>query len=219
MTWLLFLSLLAGPALAAGPNAATEPTDPPASSDFQLESERPESGVYHLWASETFDGRADALLAILSASRCREGCDFAVDHVSIDETLARSETPRGWRNVTWTYIDSLIDASYFNLTEVVFDEERTVRRFGTAPPDVIERWQSPHDPLFHQQGGTWTLTEVFDAAGRFLHTRVEVEMGMRSDRFLVNLLPGRVLKGAGDHLRTIFGQMRELEEHRLSPAR
>lgn len=209
--------------VALGPPVAAffESPDPPGGSDFQLDSDRPERGVYRLWAAETFDARAEALLGILSASRCGEGCDFQVDHVSIDLELERRDTPTGSWKVTWTYIDSVLDASYFNVTEIVREEGRIVRRFGTAPPEVVEAWQTPerrHDPFFYEQGGTWTLTEEFDDAGRFLHTLVEVEMAMRSDRFLVNLMPGRVVKGAGDHLETIFGQMRTLEGHYLSPA-
>lgn len=214
MSW-LYLAI----ALAAISPAAQ--ADPPAS-EFRLETDRPERGHYRLWASETIEVHAERLLEILSQSRCKEGCDAFAKHVAVDEELEQRDTPDGERKVSWTFIDSLIDASYFNLTEVVREPGRIVRHFGTAPPDVVEEWQSaerPHDPLFHHQGGTWTLTEEFDAAGEFLHTRVEVEMEMRTDRFLLNLAPGRVLAGAGDHLKTIFGQMRELEEQRLSPAR
>lgn len=208
-------------AFALATTSPTASSGGPAS-DFRLETDRPERGHYRLWASETIDVRAEKLLEILAQSRCQEGCDAVAEHVAVDEVLERRETPNGERKVSWTFIDSLIDASYFNLTEVVREPGRIVRRFGTAPPDIVEAWQSAerqHDPLFHQQGGTWTLIEEFDAAGQFLHTRVQVEMEMRSDRFLVNLGPGRVLTSAGDHLRAIFDQMRELEGHRLGPAR
>lgn len=222
MNWIVLALALAMASPAACWTASSAASSGGPASEFRLQTDRPERGHYRLWASETIEVRGETLLEILAQSRCKEGCDAVAEHVAVDETLERLQTPNGERNVSWTFIDSLIDASYFHLTEVVREPGRIVRRFGTAPPDVVEEWQSPqrqHDPHFHQQGGTWTLTEEFDAAGQFLHTRVQVEMEMRSDRFLVNLAPGRVLSGAGDHLETIFGQMRDLEGPRLGPAR
>ncbi|MDA8020138.1 MAG: hypothetical protein MPN21_22095 [Thermoanaerobaculia bacterium] len=200
--------------------AADGPTEPVASTDFQLETTRPQRGEYHLTASETLRVRAEELLQVLSRSRCRKGCEGFADHVERDEVLERRDTPRGSWQVRWTFVDSLLDASHFSVTEIVREKGRITRRFGTAPEDVIAKWsdeQRPHDPLFHWQGGTWTLTEKFDVTGRFIHTQVEVEMEMHSERFLINLAPRRVLAGAGDHLRTIFGDLRRCQEDPPSP--
>lgn len=189
-------------------------------SDFRLESDRPERGVYRLWASETLDARADALLEVLSWARCRAGCEGVAEHVAVDEVLETRPTEDGSWTLRWSLVDSVLDGSDYSVVEVVRRDGRIVRRFFTAPPEVREAWESPerpHDPFFHRQGGSWTLTEAFDAEGRFLHTRVEVEMEMRSDRFLVNLAPGRVISGASEHLRAMFSDLRRAETHRVGP--
>ena len=80
MSWFYLLAALA----AASP-------DPPAS-DFRLETDHPERGHYRLWASETIEVRAEALLAVLARSRCVVGCDAFAEHVAVDEVLERRES-------------------------------------------------------------------------------------------------------------------------------
>lgn len=210
MVWLLFLVLAAA--------------EPPPGSDFRVETDSPERGVYRLWARETLDARAAQLAAVLDAAKCRQDCDYAVDHVVEDVELERGETQMGRltvsSRVTYSRIDSVLDASYFTVVEVRAEPGRIVHELETADDATIERWttgERRHDPLFHFQRGRWTLTEEFDAAGVFRHTEVAYELEMRSDRFLVNLAPGRVLVGAANHVRTIFGFLRETEGHTIGP--
>ena len=209
----------------------------------EIDTEVLERGAYSIRLRGTVAAPARELLAVLLdyGAQCSAGCRYTVPGISRAEILDRrgdAGAENGLELLTWTFIDDVLDASYFSRIRVVSEPSKTPRpaeppaaeagggnraagitvvgitvvRFGTPDAFEIERWSSAerrHEPFFHQVSGSWTLEEAGSLGGTF--TRVEMVMEMRSDRFLVNLLPSRVLDGSREHFAALFGHLRDLE--------
>lgn len=173
----------------------------------------PEKGVYQINGSDTVDAAPEALLTLLIdyPQQCQKGCRYSVPSVSSAEIIAGSSPEHFF---TFTRIDDVLDASYFSEIKIERQAGRIVLRYGTPEKVDIERLaspQQPHEPFFFFLQGSWTLESLpLDSSGR-PRTAVKMEMAMRSDRFLVNLLPQRVLDGAQRHLEMLLGHMKMLK--------
>ncbi|MCG8457382.1 MAG: hypothetical protein MI919_13985 [Holophagales bacterium] len=204
----------------------------------EIDTEVLERGAYSIRLRGMVAAPARELLAVLLdyGAQCSAGCRYTVPGISSAQILDRrgeAGTKDGLEMLTWTFIDDVLDASYFSRIRVVSEPAKiqrpagqpaagagsgdgaagvTVVRFGTPDASEIERWSSAerrHEPFFHHVSGSWTLEEAGSREDSF--TRVEMVMEMRSDRFLVNLLPARVLDGSRDHFAALFGHLRDLE--------
>ncbi len=190
MYWLPLLLLLAP--------AATEPP--------RVTGAKVASGVYRFQGEGEIAGPAAPLVAMLTAydQQCKHGCRYPVPSVDRTEILPGE---RAGLFYTWSYVDDLLDASYFSAIEVKQEGPRTTVRFATPDAAALARLVDkahPHAPFFHFQEGTWTFEELPLPPGAAPRTRVTVEIEMRSSSFLVNLLPGQIVERTQEHLRLIY---------------
>ncbi len=112
------------------------------------------------------------------------------------------------RMSTWTKIDDILDASYWTDVSIHRNPQSIEISLSHPVAPDLERWQSkerPHAPFFHTQNVTWIL-EKRDPEG----TRIEYQMEMSSDRFLVNLMPSKVLKGAERYITQVLHHLASL---------
>jgi hypothetical protein len=193
------------------PAWAAEPT---ADGELKITAVSPRRGVYRLHAEATLPGRAAPLLAVLAdyEAQCKEGCRYTVPSITRTEILLRQEEEDEGSTmlVTWTRVDDVLSASYWSEVHVAVDGPVSTLRFLTPRRVDLARWADrsrPHEPFFFDQHGTWTLTEL--TAESAIATHVEADMEMRSERFAVNLLPGRVLAGTRRHVEILFTYLRE----------
>lgn len=168
-------------------------------------------GVYRFSGEGEVAAPAAPLVAILTAydQQCKRGCRYTVPSVDRTEILPGEKEGRFY---TWSYIDDVLDASYFSAIDVTRDGARTTVHFGTPDAATLARLVDaahPHDPFFHHQEGTWTFEELPATPGAGPRTRVTVEIEMRSDSFLVNLIPGQIVDKTKKHLMLIYGYYQE----------
>jgi hypothetical protein len=112
---------------------------------------------------------------------------------------------------TWTLVDDLLDASYFVAVEVEREGPLTTVRYATPSADALARLASrehPHEPFFERQEGRWTFEEL-PAVDGGPRTRVKAELEMRSENFLVNLMPGQIVERTEKHLLLIYRYLDE----------
>ena len=168
-----------------------------------VKGENPAKGVYRFHGEGEIAGPVAPLLAVVIAydQQCRRGCRYTVASVDRTEILP-GERPGLF--YTWSYIDDLLDGSYFAAVEVKEADHRTTVHFFTPDEATLARLSDarhPHEPFFQFQEGTWTLEELPGAAPR---TRVTVDIEMRSKSFVVNLLPGQIVERTQKHLLQIY---------------
>lgn len=168
-------------------------------------------GVYRFAGEGEIAGPAAPLVAMLTAydQQCERGCRYTVPSIDRTEILAGE---REGLFYTWSYVDDVLDASYFSAIEVRREGAVTTVRFATPEAETLARLVDkahPHDPFFHFQEGTWTFEELPPAPGGSPRTKVTVAIEMRSDSFLVNLMPGQIVERTKNHLQRIYGYLGE----------
>lgn len=186
----------------------------------QLSAERAGPGHYRFAGSIELPARAEPLAALIAAydQQCQKGCSFPVAGVTRTE-IVPGEGPDHF--FTWSFVDDVLDGAYFSEIVLRRAPGRIVLTYATPDAATLARLATkdrPHEPFFHQQGGTWTFAEQTDDQGRFLATRVEVAMEMRSDRWVVNLMPGQILDRTRQHLATLFRYLAALPAEPTQPS-
>ena len=194
------LAILSFPYLAFGQVA--EPS-------LEIQSASPSKGRYVVTAS--MQGVKAPPLTVAKAitdfpRQCKKGC--AVEVPSIERAEIVHGSFEQGRMSTWTKIDDVLDASYW--TEVSIQRSPQGIEINLSHPMALDlqRWQSeerPHAPFFHTQNVTWILRR-HEPEG----TRIEYQMEMSSDRFLVNLMPSKVLKGAERYITQVLNHLASL---------
>jgi len=188
--------------------ASVPPSSPPAKprEKPQVTGEKVATGIYRFAGSAEIGAEVAPLLAIVTAydEQCRRGCRYTVPSVDRTEILP-GERPGLF--YTWSYIDDLLDGSYFAAVESTSEGKRRSVHFFTPDTPTLARLadkKHPHDPFFDFQEGTWTFEELPVAEGETPRTRVQVHIEMRSKSFLVNLMPGQILERTKKHLELIY---------------
>ena len=194
-------TILGLPSLAFGQVA-----EPPS---LEIQSASPSKGRYVVTAS--LQGVQAPPLTVAKAitdfpRQCKRGC--AVEVPSIERAEIVHGSFEQGRMSTWTKIDDVLDASYW--TEVSIHRNPQGIEINLSHPVTpdLERWQSkerPHTPFFHTQNVTWIL-QNHELGG----TRIEYQLEMSSDRFLVNLMPSKVLKGAERYITQVLKHLATL---------
>lgn len=169
------------------------------------------SGVYRFSGEGELAGPAAPLVAMLTAydQQCEKGCRYTVPSIDRTEILPGEQEGHFY---TWSFVDDVLDASYFSAIEVKREGATTTVRFATPDAATLARLVDaahPHEPFFHFQEGTWTFEELPPPPGGRPRTRVTVAIEMRSDSFLVNLLPGQIVERTKKHLQLIYGYLGE----------
>lgn len=181
-----------------------------------------ERGHYEMSAHQDLPSSVEAISRMILdvEAQCAKGCRYRVPEISRSEIIERSLD----RLVTWTHVDSLLDASYFTTVTVDRRDDGLSLVFETPDAADIERWETKaraHDPFFHHQRTVWRLDELHNssglASGEVAGTRVSLEMAMRSNRGLINLMPGQVLSGSRRHLEQMFAHFRTIGEEKQAP--
>jgi hypothetical protein len=209
---LFLMAICAPPVLAETPAAETPAAETPAAElpPHGLTAEQPAKGSYRIQGWIELPTRAEALLAVLAdvGQQCAlETCRFKVPGVTRTDIL-----PGGTADAfeTWSYVDDVLDGAYF--AHLAIERAPPVLTLRVTTPDAaaIARLSDDtrrHEPFFHEQTTTWTLTERAADDGSFVSTRVEVTIAMASDRWMINLMPGQILSRTQDHVRLLFGYL------------
>ncbi len=208
---LLILTLWLAAALGSVPGSARESA--PASDVTEAANQQAplfdarvvKRGHYSISAQQDFDATPDVLSQLILdvEAQCKRGCRYFVPEIS--RAVITQREPK--RLVTWTHVDSLLDASYFTVITTTDQDNGLSIVFETPDATDIEQWSTKelaHDPFFHLQRVVWRLDELHDPSGTVSATRVSLDMEMHSDRALINLMPGQVLAGAQRHLEQMF---------------
>lgn len=177
----------------------------------EVRGEKVEHGVYRFHGEGEFGAPPESLLAVVIAydQQCQKGCRYTVPAVDRTEILPGD---REGLFYTWSFIDDVLDGSYFSRVEVSRDGTTTRVVFTTPDAATLAKLadtKHPHDPFFYHQEGTWTLESLPVPAGSPPRTRVRVEIEMRSRSFVVNLLPGQIVERTRDHLLLIYQYLGE----------
>lgn len=205
-------------ALLAVQSASAQDPRPPAQANtepagsgggLRVEAETVTRGQYRLVGEGELELAAADALAILTAfdEHCAEGCRWPISSLDQVEILeGQGAEPAGdVRLFTWTRVDDVMDASYFQAASYRRDTDATELVIETPDEAEIARLEQgrrKHAPFFHRQRTAWKLVETPGGS-----IRIRVEMEMSSDRFLVNLMPKRVLEGAKESLREYFAHL------------
>lgn len=190
------------------------PTFEPA---FEVRVENPDKGNYVVTASMQVDASPLVLAKAIAdfPSQCKKGC--AMEVPSIDRVEVVHGSFEQGRMTTWTVIDDVLDATYWTDVSIHQEPQRIQIKLSHPTHEDLERWQSeerPHQPFFHIQNGAWTL-HYSESDG----TRIDYRMEMSSDRFLVNLMPSQVLKGAKRHATQMLYFLSSLGRSATEPGR
>jgi len=177
----------------------------------QVTGEKVAAGVYRFHGEAEIAGPAAPLVAMVTAydQQCRRGCRYEVP--AVDRTILLPGEREGLF-YTWTFVDDLLDASYFVAVEVERQGPLTTVRYATPPAAALARLadaEHPHDPFFERQEGSWTFEELPAAADGGPRTRVVADLEMRSENFLVNLMPGQIVERTEKHLLLIYRYLDE----------
>ncbi|MEM1179356.1 MAG: hypothetical protein AAGM22_13485 [Acidobacteriota bacterium] len=205
---LLLLLLAAGQARADDAQGAAGDPDVEMAPDLTVESETPERGHYRLRGSGLAPIPPRAALEILTAfeEHCADGCRWPVSSLDHVEIVTAQAAGADGDVFTWTEIDDVMDASYFQRArrqDLDAGHVLTIEIPEAEVLDALGTERRRHRPFFQSQRVTWRLTPSPGGG-----TLVEVDMEMRSDSFLINLAPRRVLEGAEQNLQELFDHLR-----------
>ena len=205
------LAVLAAGLLAAGGGGFAQETVQEAAPEtgqpagLTITSETPSRGEYRLVGHGKIRlAEAQAVEILLAFDQhCAEGCRWPISSLDrIDVLEAKRDDPR---IVTWTFVDDVMDASYFQVASQRSDSGDVELIIETPDEATLSRLVSderPHKPFFHRQRTVWRFATL--ATGEL---KVKVEMEMASSSFMVNLMPKRVLEGAENSLREYFAHL------------